>query len=512
VADWGTPVAQNVDVSPNKGIQTLSGILGLRQQQQALQIGAGQVQQTQRQMAARDFLNRTMQSGQDESGQSILDASGHPDPTKLVATIGRNLPADLAQPVIQNIIKTQTDKVGLQNAALGLDVAGRGMLMGAIQGALTANKPGTAAIANINTLLQEHPDNQLLAIAAQHAKGLVQHLDNIPRDQVPAAVNGLAANLQAGQQVPVVPTTTELATGAQTLVGTRAPAVAGGEITAAQSVPSQLPPQIVRTPAGPLEIWGGVKGGGGGGTAKTPKPQPGSQSITADQDPNRPDYNAPDYVQKTWGDTVAQANKMLTDTRTVDQDYGNNMAIAGHVRALADMEKPGPGTEEFNRVVGSITRFHGDQHISNMQELQSWLDRQASVLRTAQGIPPTNAGEAMAQTISGNIGMMAGAVRAKNAYNEALTESYHMYRQGLDHVGGFTGRPSPTVIGKFQAAWANNFDPTAMEWVLAKQNGDTKMVNAIESMLAKMPPAQRALIQQHGRNMDLLAQGSPPGG
>ena len=39
MADFGAPVAQNVNVNPQQGIQTLSGILGLKQQQLALQTG-----------------------------------------------------------------------------------------------------------------------------------------------------------------------------------------------------------------------------------------------------------------------------------------------------------------------------------------------------------------------------------------------------------------------------------------------------------------------------------------
>ena len=39
MADFGSPVAVNVNVNPNQGIQTLSGLLGLKQQQQALQTG-----------------------------------------------------------------------------------------------------------------------------------------------------------------------------------------------------------------------------------------------------------------------------------------------------------------------------------------------------------------------------------------------------------------------------------------------------------------------------------------
>src|SRR5271167_2579773 len=56
-----TPVGtQIIPPNPNQGLQTLSGILGLKQQQQSLQIGGQQLQQeqikTQQQQGVQDFF------------------------------------------------------------------------------------------------------------------------------------------------------------------------------------------------------------------------------------------------------------------------------------------------------------------------------------------------------------------------------------------------------------------------------------------------------------------------
>jgi|SRR6185503_3927255 len=47
MADFGSPIAQNVNVNPNQAVQTLSELVGLKQQQQALQTGQYQQQSAQ---------------------------------------------------------------------------------------------------------------------------------------------------------------------------------------------------------------------------------------------------------------------------------------------------------------------------------------------------------------------------------------------------------------------------------------------------------------------------------
>src|SRR6185312_4709635 len=47
MADFGSPIAQNVKVSPQQGLQTLSQLLSIQGQKQALQGQAAQVQQEQ---------------------------------------------------------------------------------------------------------------------------------------------------------------------------------------------------------------------------------------------------------------------------------------------------------------------------------------------------------------------------------------------------------------------------------------------------------------------------------
>lgn len=230
--------------------------------------------------------------------------------------------------------------------------------------------------------------------------------------------------------------------------------------------------------------------------------------LTSETDPNRPGINAPGASWDAWKQSVAQAQSSVQGAREADAQYGNNMAIADQVRRLSEATKTGPGTPEWNRTIGLLTsRFGGSQGVTNVQTLESFLDRQAATMREGMGLPQTNAGEEAARVIGGNVGMQGGALRAKNDYNEALAQGLHDYRTGLDHVEGFTGDASPSAVNRFKAQWAANYDPLAYEYKLAKERGDTAAVAAITNRLS---PTQARTMLAHLRATDRLVQGAAP--
>jgi hypothetical protein len=188
------------------------------------------------------------------------------------------------------------------------------------------------------------------------------------------------------------------------------------------------------------------------------------------------------------------------------------MAVTQSIRHLVEGgTKSGPGTAEYNRLVGTFaTRFGGLKGVSDSQLLGAYLDRQSALLRTQMGLPETNAGQSTAASISGNTEFNPEVIKEKNNLNEALAEGLHQYRQGLDRVAGFSGSPSPKATGAFRAAWAENFDPTAEAFRLALKRGDTETANAIKS---RLNPEQLKDLARKGRNMDSLAKkGQLPNG
>jgi hypothetical protein len=264
MADFGSPVAQNT-APVTQGVQTLSQIVNLKQQQQGLQLGqqaiaagAADVQQKQQAMQERLAVQKMMSSGVDDRGQSIVDATGNPDPSKVLPTLGRIAPLT-GQQYAQNILKTQSDNVGLQAASTSLDAQQRGMLMGPVQAAaLDPNAKSADVNAGIDNLVSAHPE---MANAATYLKGLVGHLDNMPPEKRALVVQQIAARMQPGQGVQTQPTAGSVNTGAAQMQGTVAPAVAGGGFTPATQVQNQIPPQIINAPGGiPVVVPGGAKG------------------------------------------------------------------------------------------------------------------------------------------------------------------------------------------------------------------------------------------------------------
>src|SRR5215470_5862649 len=64
MADFGSPVATSVNVNPGQAVQTLSGLMSIKQQQQALQTGAFQQQTAQADAAQAQQRNSELQQAQ----------------------------------------------------------------------------------------------------------------------------------------------------------------------------------------------------------------------------------------------------------------------------------------------------------------------------------------------------------------------------------------------------------------------------------------------------------------
>jgi len=282
MADFGSPVAQNVDVNPQRQIGTLSALMGLRQQQlgiqqqqqqlglgaQRLQVGQSEAQLAQQQMKERLAVQQMMQSGVDDQGNSIRDANGAPSSAKMLPALGRIAPLT-GQDLAQKVIKTETDKVGLQAASTTLDATQRQMLMAPVQAAALGGAKSADIVAGIDNLVQQHPE---MGNAAQYLKGLLTHLDNIPPQGRMQAVQSIAAHMQVGQPVQTQPGQAAIDIGGAVKTGTTGPPVTGGGFTPATTTGKTLAPQLVTTPAGPIVEVGG--GGGGGATKGPPGAQP----------------------------------------------------------------------------------------------------------------------------------------------------------------------------------------------------------------------------------------------
>ncbi len=279
--DFGSPIAQGVDVSPNKGLQTLSDLMNLQktQKQQNLQTGTFIQQQqqaeAQRQQAAmqtRQAATKMAQSGQDLDGNPIRGDDGEIDPVKFSTALNKIDPVNAA-PITQNIIKTLNDKLTLQSGALKLDAQQRQMLQGPLQ-ALNVNASDDAITNVRNTIGQLTSAHPEMVKTANAANALLDHLGNIKDpDARKKAANDYSAILQAGAPVETQPQRATADIGPSTLVGTVEPAAAGGGFTPATTLTKGVAPGIVIDLQGQPHYVGGAAGTGTGGGA-SPWPTP----------------------------------------------------------------------------------------------------------------------------------------------------------------------------------------------------------------------------------------------
>lgn len=517
-----TPVGAMIKPpDPSQGLNTLSGIIGIQQQKQKLAQEVAGTQQAQQQMRERMFLQGMMKTGKDDQGNSILGADGSPDPQKIIPAISRNMPLT-GQPVIQSIVKTQSDKANLDNAVRELGQNYRNDLSGIARSFVNNPKAGAD---DVKAAFDQYVSANPRAAGAGHwASNLVDaHYDNMGPDQKNDALIHLAQQFQpstetAQQQQPSIGLR-QGPTGQQPVqTNTLAP---GGVRDVGAPLPQGIAPQIVTFPNQQLGTAGAGQGGLGSGgrsaVASGPPAPPGTPPNagairTAAQD--APPPNAPKVVQDQYYQAVQDSNKHVADVRTADQDYGNNVRISNTIRDLSrGGVDTGPGSETWHHVMGAIGAPLGASNVAGYQKIDAYLERQAAISRTQMGLPPTNEGVATAKAIQGNTGFQPEALQDKNDYTQALVEGVHQYRKGLDRVAGFGGNASPVAIQEFRAKWADNFDPNVYRLENAQargKKGKDGLSDDARAFIATLPPEERVSLNQKRLNLMALSRGQIP--
>jgi hypothetical protein len=144
MADFGAPVAQNVNVNPQQGIQTLSGLLGLKQQQigiqqqqQQLQTQTAEAQQAQQKNQELQQLAAFTKAAVNDPNYRLPD--GSPDVTKFSADAMMAAPT-YGQAYLGNTISNFKEGVASRQALQNLNNDQRTQLANAL---MPATKPGT---------------------------------------------------------------------------------------------------------------------------------------------------------------------------------------------------------------------------------------------------------------------------------------------------------------------------------------------------------------------------------
>ena len=526
MADFGSPVV-NADTAytPMKGVQTLSGLIGLKQQQQSLQTG----QYTQESAKAKASIDTqsasenqaVAQAIKDPVGSGFIDSEGMPtkDGLKKFMQIAPTTGADRYDKFI-SASKTGLDfKSGLNNLNTQQQQEVGSMFAGAGKGAnsfseieasanqMKESKKGTPFEDNYNKLI----DSGLHLISqGGDWKG---DPDKVPwaNQQHMALLAGqriLGAQSVVGAGGIATPNIGTQFNGQGQLQGTTQDKLTGAINPAGQGVNVGISPESRAAPVslpnsqvGVLDRSTGkyILARPAGGNASQAPQVPGAIRTAAD---DAPGSNAPETVRKNYEIATQKANEHTESVRVADEGYGNNKAISSAVRRLASDSATGPGTDTWNHAMGILGTNSGN----NVQELGAFLDRQAATVRGQMGLPGTNAGAEDAKMIAGNTKYNSKVIQDKNDYTEALTDGLHQYRNGLDRVAGFGGQASPNQIGKFKSAWTNSFDPN----VFIGENAYKRSKADGDAFMATLKPEEANSLRSKRKALQDLAAGRMP--
>lgn len=506
MAGFGAPVAQEVNASPQQGLATIGQLLGLKQQQLGIerqQIGLSQASQqlssetsaaTQAAVHTHNMLQLQSQPWQQLYQSGGLDAVaqrasqvGGVDSPEFIGRFAHMEQAGAeAKKAAFSLNQAYLEPIRSTLAAWAGDPKGElSDLQAALEGDVEA-MPKSEQSAGSQLIQKLAP----LFAGPNLITGQPKSLQQQKAEALLLARAGLTTSETAGPGGLATPVAGTVSTGTQIIptVGSRETAIT----QAANAPPIAQEHGTITLPNGSVAVLNRATGqyeiSGGSGRGGAPS-APGVPMMTPATDPNRPSANASVQQQQAWTQSLKAANEEVQAVRSGDANYGSSMAIAQDIRQLTrgpGGRDLGPGTPEWNQLVGAITsRFGGSQGVTTRQTLESFLDRQAASATKALGLPATNLGNEQARAISGNISMQVGALRAKNDYTEALVQGLHDYRVGLDKVAGLGGEAAPTAVNRYRAQWAKYFNPMAIEYQLAQQRGDRKLMDALTKGLSK---------------------------
>lgn len=498
MADFGAPVAAGINVpNPNQTVQTLSGLLGISQQQQslqqgqqALQVGAGQVQQAQQQQQERQLLQTTMQTGKDPDGNPIKGANGEVDPTALAGFANKYLPLT-GQGVQQGIIQTLNNRVQLSDQVRGLGQNYRNDISGIVRSGIGMENPSPIMPA-LTAYAQQNPD---AAPAISRAQALLQHVSpQMPQAQRDQALQHLSMEFQpaattAAQQAPQMATTTGPGGGLQAVNVNPNSATPVGAVgpEVAQGVPLGDRSNVGVNPltGGPTVInkngQGQVTGLTNAPTQGVYVPQPGDAQalpgLSAEREQARGAY--------------ASAGAAHTNNQLVLQNI-DNVAATGPLGLKA-------------RNLLSAFGVNSNSDAATAYDLVGkGLER--SALQAAQSMGPnTNAGLDAQIKANGSLGYTPGAIKEVTKLNDALTTGVQSYQPGLERA--IASNPSAGVFAKrqFDQQWGANFDPNVFKYYNAIKAGDTSEQQAIVKQLGGLNSKGYNTMMQKAQNLQKLS-------
>lgn len=500
--DFGAPVAGGItSPNPNQAVQTLSGILGIANQrqnlqigQQQLQVGAGEAQQAQQQMSERQALQQALQSGKDPDGNALKNPDGSFNTTALTAFANKSLPLT-GQGVVQNVVKTQSDQLGVQKAALDLTGSERNLVSNVLQSAAASDDPVGAATSGFAQLSSMSPQ---MASFVKAQMPFVPHLQAMnPQQQQQALLTA------ARQYAP--PEATRIATqqntsaitgpgGGVQMINTN-PYAPGGIGVRGPEIAQGIPlgeRQTVGTNAltgGPTVIskngQGTVTGIANAPTQGVYVPQPGDAQalpvLQAERDAARQQFTG------------------------AGLQHTNNQIVLDNID---NVSATGPAGQAFRNIASAFGFNPGDAKDAATAYDMVGKGLERSALQAAQSMgPQTNAGLDAQIKANGSLSYTPQAIKQITRLNDAIVSGTQAYQPGLERA--IAANPSAGVFAKrqFDEAWGANFDPRIFEMYNAAKSGDTATVNSIVTGLGGKNSTQFKALLQKAAALNQLSNG-----
>jgi hypothetical protein len=509
MSDFGSPIASQIQPpNPNQGLQTISGILNLRNQQQSLQLGQQQLQvgesaaqQAQQQMNERQLLQQTMLTGKDPDGNPVKAPDGQMDPNALANFANKYLPLT-GQGVQQQIISTLNNRIQLNDQVRGLGQNYRNDISGIVRSGIGAQDPSGVSSA-LDAYAQQNP---AAAPAISRAQSMLQHVNPaMPQDQRNMMLQRLSMEFQpasttAAEQSPQIGTTTGPGGGVQAFQTNPLSAIPQGATgpEVAQGIPLGERQSVSSNPltGGPTVIskngQGQVTGITNAPTQGVYVPQPGDAQalpvLQAERDAARQAYT----------------NAGLQHT--------NNQIVLSNIDNVGATGLAGSG---WRNLVSAFGFNPGDANKDGKFDPATAYDLvgkglERSALQAAQSMgPQTNAGLAAQVAANGSTHYTPTAIKEITKLNDAITTGAQSYQPGLERA--ISANPSAGVFAKrqFDQQWGANFDPRIYQMYNAAKSGDTNEINSIVNSLGgKSSPQFKALMEKAANLQKLSNTGS----
>lgn len=500
--DFGAPVAAGINApSPQQGIQSLSGILGIAQQQQAiqqgaqqLQVGAGQAQQATQEMNERQSLQTALGSGKDPDGNSLKNPDGSINTTALTAYANKSLPLT-GQAVVQNVVKTQGDQLGVQKAALDLTGSERNLVSNVFQSAAASDDPVGAATSGMAQLSNMSPQ---MASFVKAQQPFVPHLQAMnPQQQkqalITAAQQYAPPEATRAATAPQIGTTTGPGGGVQAFQTNPLSPVPMGAVgpETAQGIPLGERSQLTTNPVSRgLAVV--IRGGNGQITGVT---NPPTQNV----------YNpSPGDLEAIPGLSAERdaARNAYTNAGTA---HTNNQLVLQNIDNVAATGVLGQKARNLLSAYG----VSADSDAATAYDLVGkGLER--SALQAAQSMGPnTNAGLDAQIKANGSLSYTPAAIKEVTKLNDALTTGVQSYQPGLERA--IAADPAKGVLAKrqYDQQWGANFDPNIFKYYNAIKSDDTGEQQAIVKQLGGLnSPGYNAMMKKAQNLQQLSSSGS----